>query len=119
VFKRRPIREQPTTALALLIVSNFFVAPSGRDDCEGLTRVGEDRGLARCRLIAPDDDVDIEGIELKPQQISTAFRFHSVPSVSRLSTLKVSSIALTIRQESGERDAMKRFLRVWILTIAC
>src|SRR6516164_6605684 len=41
-----------------------FVTPAGRDRCERLTSVGEDNGCARCRLIAPDDDVDVERIEL-------------------------------------------------------
>ena len=31
------------------------VTPAGRNRYEGLTRVGEDGGCARCRLIAPDD----------------------------------------------------------------
>jgi hypothetical protein len=33
---------------------------------EGLTRVGESNEVTRCGLIAPDDDVDIERIELDP-----------------------------------------------------
>ena len=41
-----------------------FIPPAARDRCEGLTRVGEDNGCARCCLIAPDDDVDVEWIEL-------------------------------------------------------
>jgi hypothetical protein len=40
------------------------VTPAGRNRCEGLTRVGEDSGCARCCLIAPDNLVDVERIEL-------------------------------------------------------
>jgi len=48
----------------LLASVAFFVTPAARDRCEGLTRVGEDNGCARCRLIASDDDIDLERIEL-------------------------------------------------------
>ena len=48
----------------LLASDAFFVTPAGRNRCERLTSVGEDNGCARCRLIASDDDVDVERIEL-------------------------------------------------------
>ena len=51
----------PARILASVVA---FVTPAARDRCEGLSRVGEDNGCARCCLIAPDDDVDVEWIEL-------------------------------------------------------
>jgi hypothetical protein len=48
----------------LLASVAFVVTPAGRNRCEGLARVGEDSGCARCCLIAPDNLVDVERIEL-------------------------------------------------------
>jgi hypothetical protein len=43
--------------LGLRAIGKFF---------EGRASVSESNGVTRCRLIAPDDDIDIERIELDP-----------------------------------------------------
>jgi hypothetical protein len=42
----------------------LVVTPAGRYLFEGLARVGENNGSARFRLIASDNDIDVEWIEL-------------------------------------------------------
>jgi hypothetical protein len=42
----------------------LVVTPAGRYLFEGLARVAENSGGARFRLIAPDNDIDVEWIEL-------------------------------------------------------
>ena len=42
----------------------LVVMPAGRYLFEGLARVGENNGSARFRLIALDNDIDVEWIEL-------------------------------------------------------
>jgi hypothetical protein len=42
----------------------FVVTPADGQCCEGFTRVGEDSGPARERLIAADDNVNVARIEL-------------------------------------------------------
>ena len=56
-------RRQPTTVVDALSAHTFSLAAS-RNGCEGLTCVGENRGFARRRLIAADDDIDVKRIEL-------------------------------------------------------
>ena len=55
-----------TQILALLLppVVDRLVTSSGRYLFEGFVRVGENDVCPRCRLIAPNDDIDIEWIEL-------------------------------------------------------
>src|ERR1700738_5624214 len=42
----------------------LVVTPAGRSLFEGLARIGENNGSARFRLIASDNDIDVEWIEL-------------------------------------------------------
>jgi hypothetical protein len=56
--------QAPAFPQELLASVAVLVAPAGLNRCEGLTSVGEDSGCVCCRLIAPDDDVDVERIEL-------------------------------------------------------
>jgi hypothetical protein len=53
-----------TSPKKLLAIVALFVPPTGSNLFKGLTSVGESNGVIRCRLIAPDDHVDIERIEL-------------------------------------------------------
>src|SRR5258705_10635105 len=49
---------------ALVAFVTLVVTPAGRYLFEGLARVGENNGSARFRLIASDNDIDVEWIQL-------------------------------------------------------
>jgi hypothetical protein len=48
----------------LVAFVTLVVTSAGRYLFEGLAGVGENNNSAGCRLIAPDDDIDVEWIEL-------------------------------------------------------
>jgi hypothetical protein len=57
-----PAQARRETALAAFVTP--VVTSAGRYRLEGLARVGENNSSAGCRLLAPDNEIDVEWIEL-------------------------------------------------------